>query len=94
MATRKKTKKAQQQPKVLFVQSPLSSRDTLICEISKITQKVFGTDHNANPLYDAGLGAMTRRRIVAQYAVVIEAARAAGWEIVIEKTSPFDDIDI
>ena len=80
--------------KTLFVASPLSSRDTLICEITRIAHIVFKTDHNKNVLYIAGLGDMSRRRLVAQYSVVIEAARAAGWTIIIIKSSPFDDIDL
>ena len=91
-AKRKSRKKAA--PKVLFVQSALSTRDTMICEIVRIKEAVSGIPPIPNPLFVAALGNMSRRRVVACYAEAIRGAKAAGWDVNIIKSSPFDDIDL
>jgi hypothetical protein len=82
------------QARTMFVPPLTAGIDTLVVAIGKIAHKVFGTDHNKNMLYLVGYGRMTRLRVVAQYEVVLQAAKAAGWQMLVEKTSVFDDIEL
>jgi len=82
------------QARTMFVPPLTASKDMLVVAIGKIAHKIFGTDHNENMLFLCGVGQITRRRVVAQYEVALQAAKAAGWQMLVENTSMFDDIEL
>ena len=102
MARRKKSKAAtalvqiMKKAKMMFVPSPDSDKDTLLVALGKIAYTLFGVDFNdpENMLYLPGASHATKRQLAAHYHVALSAAEQAGWEMIVEHSSVFDDISI
>ena len=82
--------------KMMFVPSTDSSKDTLLVALGKIAHTLFSIDLNdpKNMLYLPGIHQATKRQIAAHYNVALAAATQAGWEMIVENASIFDDISI
>lgn len=79
---------------VVFLPSPsTATSDELIVGIAEAYNKL-GVDHNKLPLLLAGLGRMTRGNLVSMLYAKAKALSAAGWDVIFNQGSPFDEIDL